>query len=322
MRRSSRGMGLVALVTLLAFVGGTAGAASHSDAPLIKQDPQANLTDVYAFVGTKYNNPREKVLNVIVHVRPFSEPGDGAHLRALRRRRALQHPHHRPDERRRRWSATTSRSRLSRSKATRTRTRSSPTAAAPRSGRSSTSATPGRTSRRPTTSRRRAKDGSDRERTIGADDLLTPPPNVGSAHHAAYNDAGRQGGLGRDVSSPPRRLHAADVFAWRSGEVVCAGPREDSFYCRHPGHLRPARPADPRQQRRCRRPRSGRQRRGRLQGLQRPGLSRSRSRSALELPSLRLPTSRVLRRRRPASASTPRVSRQSVTIAATASASR
>ncbi len=77
MRRSSRGMGLVALVTLLAFVGGTAGAASHSDAPLIKQDPQANLTDVYAFVGTKYNDPRVKVLNVIVHVRPFSEPGDG-----------------------------------------------------------------------------------------------------------------------------------------------------------------------------------------------------------------------------------------------------
>ncbi len=77
MRRSSRGMGLVALVTLLAFVGGTAGAASHSDAPLIKQDPQANLTDVYAFVGTKYNDPREKVLNVVVHVRPFSEPGDG-----------------------------------------------------------------------------------------------------------------------------------------------------------------------------------------------------------------------------------------------------
>ncbi len=77
MRHSPRGMALVALVTLLAFVGGTAGAASHSDAPLIKQDPQANLTDVYAFIGTKYNNPREKVLNVIVHVRPFSEPGDG-----------------------------------------------------------------------------------------------------------------------------------------------------------------------------------------------------------------------------------------------------
>lgn len=52
-------------------------ASSHSDAPLIKQDPQANLTDVYAFVDTKYNDPSQKVLNVLVSVRPFSDPGDG-----------------------------------------------------------------------------------------------------------------------------------------------------------------------------------------------------------------------------------------------------
>lgn len=52
-------------------------ASSHSDAPLIKQDPQANLTDVYAFIGTRYDDPAQKVLNVIVSVRPFSEPGDG-----------------------------------------------------------------------------------------------------------------------------------------------------------------------------------------------------------------------------------------------------
>lgn len=55
----------------------TCWAASHSDAPLIKQDPQANITDVYSFIGTKYDNPNQQVLNVIVHVRPFSEPGDG-----------------------------------------------------------------------------------------------------------------------------------------------------------------------------------------------------------------------------------------------------
>jgi hypothetical protein len=36
-------------------------ASNHSDAPLIKQDPQANLTDVYAFIGTRYDNPSEKV---------------------------------------------------------------------------------------------------------------------------------------------------------------------------------------------------------------------------------------------------------------------
>ena len=52
-------------------------ASSHSDAPLIKQDPQANLTDVYAFVGTRHSNPNERVLNVLVSVRPFSDPGDG-----------------------------------------------------------------------------------------------------------------------------------------------------------------------------------------------------------------------------------------------------
>ena len=53
-------------------------ASNHSDAPLIKQDPQANLTDVYAFIGTRYDNPSEKVLNVSMSFRPFSEPGDGA----------------------------------------------------------------------------------------------------------------------------------------------------------------------------------------------------------------------------------------------------
>jgi hypothetical protein len=59
-------------------VAAPAFASSHSDAPLIKQDPQANLTDVYAFMGTRYDNPAAQVLNVIVSVRPFSDPGDGA----------------------------------------------------------------------------------------------------------------------------------------------------------------------------------------------------------------------------------------------------
>ena len=53
-------------------------ASSHSDAPLIKLDPQANLTDVYAFVGTKFGNASIPVLNVVINVHPFSEPGDGA----------------------------------------------------------------------------------------------------------------------------------------------------------------------------------------------------------------------------------------------------
>jgi hypothetical protein len=46
-------------------------ASSHSDAPLSKQDPQTNLTDVYAFVTSG------NTLTIVVNCRPFSEPGDG-----------------------------------------------------------------------------------------------------------------------------------------------------------------------------------------------------------------------------------------------------
>lgn len=65
--------------SLFAFSSVPVQGASHSDAPLIKQDPQANITDVYAFVGTRYNDPNQKVLNVVTQVRPLSEPGDGPH---------------------------------------------------------------------------------------------------------------------------------------------------------------------------------------------------------------------------------------------------
>ena len=53
----------------------SAQASSHSDAPLIKLDPQANLTDVYAFVRTRPSGERALVVEINVH--PFVEPGDG-----------------------------------------------------------------------------------------------------------------------------------------------------------------------------------------------------------------------------------------------------
>ena len=74
--RKSLILALTAIPT--AWTGPAALASNHSDAPLIKQDPQANLTDVYAFIGTRYDNPSIKVLNVSMSFRPFSEPGDGA----------------------------------------------------------------------------------------------------------------------------------------------------------------------------------------------------------------------------------------------------
>lgn len=68
---------LIAAGTLLSLSNTAAVASSHSDAPTIKQDPQANLTDVYAFIGTQYDNDSVEVLNIVASVRPFSEPGDG-----------------------------------------------------------------------------------------------------------------------------------------------------------------------------------------------------------------------------------------------------
>ena len=62
----------IAIAGALSLLCGQMFASSHSDAPLIKQDPQANLTDVYAFMGAG------NTLNIVVNCRPFSEPGDGA----------------------------------------------------------------------------------------------------------------------------------------------------------------------------------------------------------------------------------------------------
>ncbi|MBC8126685.1 MAG: DUF4331 domain-containing protein [Gloeobacteraceae cyanobacterium ES-bin-144] len=70
-RSSALLFGAAACFTPLA----TVRASSHSDAPLIKLDPQANLTDVYAFVRQRPTG--ERALVVEVAVRPFSEPGDG-----------------------------------------------------------------------------------------------------------------------------------------------------------------------------------------------------------------------------------------------------
>jgi hypothetical protein len=65
---------LFAAGAALLIPGLSALAASHSDAPLIKLDPQANITDVYAFIRVVNG---VKVLDVHVSCRPFSNPGDG-----------------------------------------------------------------------------------------------------------------------------------------------------------------------------------------------------------------------------------------------------
>jgi hypothetical protein len=79
MNRFLSGLAALALGTVgMATIASPARAASHSDAPLIKLDPQANITDVYAFVRNRtVGDSTTKVLNVLVNVRPFANSGDG-----------------------------------------------------------------------------------------------------------------------------------------------------------------------------------------------------------------------------------------------------
>jgi Domain of unknown function (DUF4331) len=67
--------GAAIVASTLLYSVPSAVASSHSDAPLIKLDPQANLTDVYAFIRNRPTG--QKVLVVEVNVHPFCEPGDG-----------------------------------------------------------------------------------------------------------------------------------------------------------------------------------------------------------------------------------------------------
>ena len=240
MRRSSRGMGLVALVTLLAFVGGTAGAASHSDAPLIKQDPQANLTDVYAFVGTKYNNPREKVLNVVVHVRPFSEPGDGV----IYDRFAddARYSIHIADP------ATGAELVRYDFKFSNINPQSPPGLKNPNTILSYGNGTEvgainnvgdARQNFVQTYDVTKAVAKDDKRRggptTLVANDLLTPPPNVGVRTTPAYNDANGRAVSGATSFATLDKYTRQTVFGLASGEAVFAGPREDGFFADTPG---------------------------------------------------------------------------------------
>ena len=90
MKKSNNPICLLRLVPRVAILAAAAAmvpmpqaqASSHSDAPLIKLDPQANLTDVYAFIRTRPGT-NERALVVEVSVRPFSQPGDGGQYEAF-----------------------------------------------------------------------------------------------------------------------------------------------------------------------------------------------------------------------------------------------
>ena len=255
---------MVALGAISAIgIGPAALASNHSDAPLIKQDPQANLTDVYAFIGTRYDNPSMKVLNVSMSFRPFSEPGDGAQYERFAD--DARYSIHITDPV---SGATKLRYDFSFSPVDagyKNRTRSSRTASAPRSGRSEV----GDARQNFTQTFRVVKSSGGKSKTIGQ-----------RAAHAAAEC--RQRTSRRSTTTPTARpcrarrrsATSTSTRARRStppiGRSRLGRPSRRQLLLGHPGHLRPARRPHPRQQRQPGgRTRPGRQRRRRLQGLQR-----------------------------------------------------
>jgi len=220
------------VATLLS--GSAVRAANHSDAPLIKLDPQANLTDTYAFIGTKSDNPGIKVLNVVVQVRPFSEPGDGAIFDrfspdvrysvnitnpatgALLRRYDFE------------FSPTTSGYK-------RTDTFLSYGQGLALNGAGGAIQDVNDVNQNYTQTYRLSRVEPNGTSTVLGNGLLTPPPNVGSRVTPFYNDPTGRAVSGATTTAGLDRYTQQTIFNLPSGVTSWAGHREDGFYSDIPG---------------------------------------------------------------------------------------
>ncbi len=221
---------MVALGALSAIgIGPSVLASNHSDAPLIKQDPQANLTDVYAFIGTQYDNPSIKVLNVSMSFRPFSEPGDGAQYERF------------ADDARYSVHITDPVSGVTK---LRYDFSFSPVDAGYKNRKTILSyglgtevgpiVTVGDARQNFTQKFRVAKVSGGKSKSIGQG-LLIPPPNVGNNVTPSYNDASGKAVSGALSPADLDVYTRSTIYALKSGETVWAGPREDSFFSDIPG---------------------------------------------------------------------------------------
>lgn len=230
MNELSRRLMQLTAATLCGLIAQSATAASHSDAPLIKQDPQANLTDVYAFIGTHYNDPSQEVLNVVVNVRPFSEPGDGVIYDRFaddaRYSIHITHPTTGATELRYDFEfspVTSGYKNLGTILSYGLGTEAGPILDVNDARQNYTQ------------TYRVTRTGGGSPAVIGSG-LLTPPPNVGLRTTPEYNDPT----TGRAVSGATN-VGELDTYTQQtlhtlsSGEAVFAGPREDSFYADTPG---------------------------------------------------------------------------------------
>lgn len=226
-------LGLFGAAALFTVAGVVALASSHSDAPLIKQDPSANLTDVYAFVGTKYDNAAQKVLNVIVNVHPFCEPGDG-----------VTYDRFADDAL---YSINVTNPATGAILAT-YNFKFSPVSSAAGSykfkgtilsyGRGSAVGAiqhidgPEQNFSQSYTLTKVLPNGTS---TVLGTNLKVPPPNVGKRTTPFYNDAAGKAMSGATTFAALDRYTSEAVASVSSGEAVFAGSREDSFFADTPG---------------------------------------------------------------------------------------
>jgi hypothetical protein len=204
-------------------------ASNHSDAPLIKQDPQANLTDVYAFIGRRYDDPSQKVLNVTISFRPFSEPGDGAQYERFAD--DARYSIHITDP-------TTGVTKL------RYDFFFSPVNANYKNRNTVLSyglgtevgpiQAPGDARQNFTQTFKVNKWANGKWSTIGRG-LVTPPPNVGKNVTPFYNDANGRAVSGATTNAELDVYTRSTIHSLESGEVVWAGHRDDSFFSDIPG---------------------------------------------------------------------------------------
>lgn len=222
-RRRALGLGLSLGVTAIGL------ASSHSDAPLSKQDPQTNLTDVYAFIGLKYDNPSVKVLNVVVNVRPFSEPGDGV----IYDRFAddARYSIHIADP-------ATGESLLRYDFFFSSVTEGYKNLDTVLSYGLGTEVGPVQDigdARQNYTQTYTVKKVADRRSTQIGTDLQVAPPNVGLNTTPAYNDADGRAVSGATTFDALDRYTKQAVYTLTGGESVFCGPRDDSFFSDIPG---------------------------------------------------------------------------------------
>ncbi len=226
-----RRTGTACAMSLLAAIP-AAHASSHSDAPLIKLDPQANLTDVYTFIRTRPSG--EKVLVVEVNVRPFSEPGDGAMYEAFSPDALysvhITNPSTGAESQRYdfRFSSVTPSGGGYKNPATILRYGLGTELGAIQTvGDARQNFTQTYTVSRVI--------GGARTSLNGASPLLVAPPNVGKNTTPRYNDAnGRavSGALTRATLDP---YTAQTTYDLPGGTTVFCGPREDGFFADTPG---------------------------------------------------------------------------------------